>query len=331
MADMLTADSPVGGLVSIIIPARNAAPWIQESLRSALAQTHRNIEVLVVDSGSTDDTIERARAVADGRVSFLRASLAGPSAARNAGLDRARGEFIQFLDADDAIVPEKVERQLAVLAKGGDVAWESFIRAVDDGRPLTAHDAPVSVPAIGEDVERSLLEGDGFVHLGATLIRHSAIGSLRFDVAVRVVEDVRFLFTLAASPARFVRSPIGRGYVMREHDSPERASRVVSAEFWRSCGDLATLAEGMWRASGTLTPDRAATLARVQVGVARNIVHSDARGALAAIERAKALTPEYYKAFPPRLRAIVRALGFERTEKLAKVVRSARRPLWVAC
>ncbi|MFL5563195.1 MAG: glycosyltransferase family 2 protein [Gemmatimonadaceae bacterium] len=319
-------------MVSIIIPARNAGPWIQESLQSALAQTHRALEVLVVDSGSTDDTVDRARIVADERVRFFRAPASGPSAARNAGLDAARGEFIQFLDADDALVPDKIERQLDVLLEtGADVAWGSFVRAIDDQRPLAAHTAPLVEPAIGSDVQRSLLEDDGFVHLGATLTRRSAIGAIRFDDAVRVVEDVRFLFALAENSARFIHAPMRSGYVMREHESAARASRVGSAEFWRSCGGLAMLAESAWRAAGTLTAERAATLARVQVGVARHLVQSDARGARAAIERAKSLTPEYYKAFPPRLRAIVRALGFERAEKLARVVRSARRPLWVAC
>lgn len=315
-----------GALVSIIVPARNAGPWIEESIRSALAQTHPNVEVLLVDNGSTDDTVERALALGDPRLRVIREMVPGPSAARNAGLDASRGEYIQFLDADDAMVPTKVARQLATLTElGGDVVWGAFVRARDDGRPMIAHSDPLVQPRMDEDVEVSLLEADGFVHLGATLIRRSAIGDIRFDTAVRVAEDVRFLFTLAAARARFVRSADRSGYVMREHDNAERASRVGKATFWTSCGDLAAHAEARWRAEGTLDPRRAASLARVLVGVARNLAGENLEAALAALARARGLTPRYYEAFPASWQLCVRTIGFERTERLAAAVRFARR------
>lgn len=322
------AEAPRRSLVSIVLPARNAGAWIEESVRSALTQTHRDLEVIVVDNGSTDDTVDRALAAGDPRLRVIREAVAGPSAARNAGLAAARGEYIQFLDADDALVPTKIERQLAYIEKsGGDVAWGSFVRAHDDGRPIAAHDGPLTDPRIDEDVEASLLEPDGFVHLGATLIRRTSIADIRFDNAVRVVEDVRFLLALAAAGARFVRAPGPSGYVMREHDDAARASRIARSTFWSSCGDLAVHAEARWRAEGTLTPRRAASLARVLVGVARNLVGDNVDAAHAAIVRARALTPQYYEAFPATWQAFVRTLGFERTEKIAGVVRRARR-LW---
>ncbi len=107
-------------LVSILIPAYNAGPWIEATLASALAQTHPRCEIIVVNDGSQDDTERRARAVAAAappdRIRVFDQANAGASAARNHALRHARGEFIQYLDADDLLAPEKIERQLTRLA-----------------------------------------------------------------------------------------------------------------------------------------------------------------------------------------------------------------------
>ena len=106
-------------LVSILIPAYDAAPWIADTLASALAQTHPRCEIIVVDDGSRDGTLARARDIAarhPGRIHVVSQPNAGASAARNHALRLARGDFIQFLDADDLLSPRKIELQLARLA-----------------------------------------------------------------------------------------------------------------------------------------------------------------------------------------------------------------------
>lgn len=98
-------------LVSIVIPAFNAARFIPETIRSVLAQTHRNLEVIAVDDGSTDDTrdVLRTFCAMDDRIRLIEQANAGVSAARNAGARLARGTFIGFLDADDTMPPGAVE------------------------------------------------------------------------------------------------------------------------------------------------------------------------------------------------------------------------------
>src|SRR5688500_10842715 len=114
----------VRGLVSVIIPAHNAEAWLAETIGSVAAQTYASTEVLVVDDASTDGT--RTIAARLGAI-VVEVRGAGPGGARNAGMSAARGEFLQFLDADDLLVPTKVARQVSVLAEaGGDVAWEPF-------------------------------------------------------------------------------------------------------------------------------------------------------------------------------------------------------------
>jgi glycosyltransferase involved in cell wall biosynthesis len=105
-------------LVSVIIPTYNRAQTIGRSVESALRQTYTNIEVIVVDDGSTDDT-PAVLAAMSGPVRTVRQANAGPSAARNRGVKEARGAIVAFLDSDDVWLPDKLAIQMKVLNHGG--------------------------------------------------------------------------------------------------------------------------------------------------------------------------------------------------------------------
>lgn len=124
-------------LVSILTPAYNAGQWIDETLASARAQTWSQLEVIVVDDGSTDDTLARAQrhAAEDARIHVLTGANAGACAARNRAFEASRGAYIQYLDADDLIAPNKLERQMTRLLaedpagrKVATAAWDTFIQ-----------------------------------------------------------------------------------------------------------------------------------------------------------------------------------------------------------
>jgi glycosyltransferase involved in cell wall biosynthesis len=102
-------------LVSVIMPAYNAARFIGAAIESVLAQTYRNLELIVVDDGSTDATATVVTEFGN-RVRYIYQDNARQAAARNVGLRYARGELLAFLDADDLWLPEKLERQVARLA-----------------------------------------------------------------------------------------------------------------------------------------------------------------------------------------------------------------------
>jgi len=103
--------------VSVVIPTHDRGRVVVEAIESALAQTHPPLEVIVVDDGSTDDTAERVGRLRDARVRYLRRSHAGVSAARNAGIAVATGDLVAFLDSDDLWKPDKVEAEIAALAR----------------------------------------------------------------------------------------------------------------------------------------------------------------------------------------------------------------------
>jgi glycosyltransferase involved in cell wall biosynthesis len=104
----------------VVIPTYNAAAWIAETLDSVLAQSHSPAEVIVVDDGSSDRTREIVGRYAP-RVRCLAQSNGGPAVARNKGIRAAAGEFVALLDADDTWTPDKLERQLAIMAGEAEV------------------------------------------------------------------------------------------------------------------------------------------------------------------------------------------------------------------
>lgn len=117
--------------VSIIIPCYNAERWLAETLESALAQTWPDKEIILVDDGSTDGSLALAKTFGSRGVNVVAQANAGAAAARNTGLRLATGDYLQFLDADDLMAPDKIERQVRRLqAEGADClatcAWGRF-------------------------------------------------------------------------------------------------------------------------------------------------------------------------------------------------------------
>ena len=106
-------------LVSVVLPTFNRAPVLARAMNSVLAQDYRNLELIVVDDGSTDETEAVVKACRDSRVRYARQANAGPGAARNAGLRLAAGEFVAFQDSDDEWLPTKLGKQMATFGGAG--------------------------------------------------------------------------------------------------------------------------------------------------------------------------------------------------------------------
>ena len=138
MAALITS---IDNLVSCIIPIYNRSLFLQESVESALLQTYRPIEIIIVDDGSTDDTPQQIKKLvrnAPEVIRSIRIENSGPGGAREAGLQTSRGEFIQYLDSDDLLMPHKFEIQVKALLEKPEcgVAY-GITRLIDEsGREL---------------------------------------------------------------------------------------------------------------------------------------------------------------------------------------------------
>ncbi|MBN8645744.1 MAG: glycosyltransferase family 2 protein [Planctomycetes bacterium] len=176
--------------VSVIVPMFNAAWCVAEAIDSLRAQTLADFEAIVVDDGSADDS-DRAAMEAwgdDPRFRLIRQANAGLAGARNTGLDAARGQFVAFLDADDRLMPDALER--LIFAAGAGATPGAYGRI--EHRGIEMHPtgwAPMTdVPLVNH---AALLESCVFpVH--AQVIRRNAIGAARFDPALRIGEDWDF-------------------------------------------------------------------------------------------------------------------------------------------
>lgn len=203
-------DSPQ---VSIIIACYNAAGFIGETLTSVLAQSLRDIEVIVADDASTDSSPELVRrfAEADDRVLFLEADRnGGPAAARNRAFARARGKWIAVVDSDDLLHPQRLEQLVGIARKrNADIIADDllfFPLSRSDGVQTLFGTARYRVPEFvsGEYLIRTEASGSGLPKLGylKPIFRRDLIRNIRYNEALKVGEDFDFLMRLLFSGAR---------------------------------------------------------------------------------------------------------------------------------
>ena len=236
---MNEAISSKSDLASVIIPCYNRAHLILETLDSVAAQTYSPIEIIVVDDGSTDDSAKvirhwmdrnslRHRHIASARC--LCQENAGPSAARNTGLRECSGEFIQFLDSDDILHPEKLAKQVTAIQRN------SVDFCVCNYRPFT-HDPTVQGPVV--DFYRRSHHIEEFpaqypMDTPAPLYRREAIlAAGAWDESMRAGEDFEYNFRLVARGARGVWVDEVLLYV-RRHEAPERIQATPLAGRYQS-------------------------------------------------------------------------------------------------
>jgi glycosyltransferase involved in cell wall biosynthesis len=136
--------TPPSPTVTVVIPSRNRWPFLSRTIASALAQAGVDIELLVVDDGSTDETPAALAEVDDPRLRVLRNDQsAGVAAARNRGIDESRGEWIAFLDDDDFWSPDKLRLQLATAAlTDADFVYSAIVQITDEGDYISTQPAP---------------------------------------------------------------------------------------------------------------------------------------------------------------------------------------------
>lgn len=199
--------------VSVVIPAYNAAAYLQECVQSALQQTSPVLEVLIVDDGSNDATLDIARSFG-ARVRVLQQAQGGPARARNLGTTQAAGEWIAFLDADDFWLPEKMEHQATAMAAdpGAILCYTGLLALKLDGErvavppPSTAYvDRMIRITNPGIPPSAVLVRRDTLLQVGG--FSEVQRGCEDWDLWFRLRKQGRFLSV--ASPDTVYRESLG--------------------------------------------------------------------------------------------------------------------------
>ncbi|WFU50067.1 glycosyltransferase family 2 protein [Sinorhizobium terangae] len=192
--------------VSIILPTFNRSSTLVGAINSVITQSHKDLELIVVDDGSTEDIEKVVRSIADDRIRYIRRELnGGAAAARNTGLKYAKGDYVAFQDSDDIWLPGKLEKQLALLcslpAHFGAVTGAKIIYGRDSSFNYGPTRIALAPPPDGRlcpdegQLERLLTENR--ISVQNTLFRHNCMPTLEwFDPCARANEDWEFAIRL---------------------------------------------------------------------------------------------------------------------------------------
>ncbi|MCW6037046.1 glycosyltransferase [Spirulina subsalsa FACHB-351] len=203
-------------IISVIIPAYNAETTIQATAESVLNQSFKDLELIIINDGSTDKTVEVVSSLLDERIHLLSYPNSGPQKSRNRGVEVATGDYLAFLDADDLWTTDKLESQLTALQKNPDCAvaysWTDFIDEFGNKLPGGQHFR------FKDNVYEQLLLGD-FIGSGSNpLIRKDALlavgpfdesllGGQDWEMWIRLAS--KYPFALVPKTQVFYRQSIG--------------------------------------------------------------------------------------------------------------------------
>ena len=228
-------------MVSIVVPCFNQGHYLQQSVASALEACAHPMEIIVVDDGSSDPAITRhlaeAEQLAPGVVRIHRQANQGLSGARNSGIELARGEYLQFLDADDVLTPGKIDAQIAQLEinPGLDVSVCNYLLCDETRGMFVKTEEPIARFKISEQDFLYRWERGFVIPIHCGLFRRAALREHRFDIHARAKEDWLFWTSLSMAGTRFGYVH-GHWAIYRQHESSMRRSYVSMGRSWLQAG-----------------------------------------------------------------------------------------------
>lgn len=302
--------------VSVLIPCYNAARWLAQAIESALAQTWAPAEVIVADDGSTDASAAIAASYAP-RVRLIEGPHSGGGAARNRLLEAARGDWLQYLDADDYLLAEKIERQISTAGEtGADVVYSPVLLRDEVTGTERAYEGASGDPVI--DYIRW-----GPFQTSAMLWRREALlraGGWRPDQPV--CQEHELLLRLFGAGARVAFCPAART-VYRRHATPS-VSRRDPLETVRMRMALTDEFEQMLARQGLLDRRLRRELYVARMECARSSFPLDAALARRLRRQARRTGTFFFvqsPALPLNYRLALLTVGFERAEHIAGMLR----------
>jgi len=311
--------------VSILIPCFNAEKWIREAIQSALEQRHDDKEVVVVDDGSTDASLEIIRSFGN-RLRWERGSHRGANVARNQLLKLARGEWLQYLDADDFLLPPKIAEQVSLVQQSEaiDVVYSPMIiEHWRDGARLHREAVPIAEPRD----PWLLLARWQLPQTGTYLWRKQAVevvGGWRPDQPCCQEHELLLRLLMAGKHLQY--HPAA-GAVYRQWSSQTVCHRDPLLSFHKRLEIVNRLEEHL-ETTGQLTAPRQTAIAQARLECARSLYHLDRQVARDVVRQCRRRNPSFQPLaeppFPWAYRLAYRLFGFAGAERIADGVRSLR-------
>lgn len=213
--------------ISVVIPVFNRAHLIERTLDSVFAQSFRNFEIVVVDDGSVDGLRDAVARRNDDRIIYVRQLNRGASAARNRGIDEARGDYIAFLDSDDCYLPHHLEAAANALRGNSGVAFYAPVIAL-----RAEHVAVVKPPRAlrpGEEMANYLMCDRGFVQTSGLVVPRNVAQKVRYREDASFGDDTDFAVRLQRAGCRFEMAE-RPGVIWSDTPSPGRLSGIGIAD-----------------------------------------------------------------------------------------------------
>ncbi|MBL0126387.1 MAG: glycosyltransferase family 2 protein [Flavobacteriales bacterium] len=299
------------------------AQHVEAAVHSALDQSYADLEIVAVDDGSTDGTLEvlkRLELASEGRLRVIKQANAGACSARNVGLANTTGEWIQFLDADDVLFPEKIERQIALaMDQRAAVIIGSYRNRYDGSR------SPETVtPLIGDPWEALIRTRMGTT--SANLFRRDAIVNAGgWDASLRSSQDYELLFRILKSGATVAWDEvIGCEVLKRETGS---ISRTNERENWLRYLDLrCAMRDHLWQVDPKRYVDTIAIADQYLFMAIRVLSKHDRQAAFDAFQcmLPEGFIPERNVATTSSYQLAYRLFGFRNAERLAGLMSGTR-------
>lgn len=304
-------------VISVIIPAYNARRWLPETLRSVAAQDGVEMEIVVVDDGSKDDTAEYVLREWP-QVRLIRTENRGVSHARNTGTEAARGELIQYLDADDLLLPGKMRRHEELLRQHPEAdvvyaAWQRLQEKVT-GEFVPAEKVRHSIEDVHADPEIAFFSGF-WCPTGAYMFRRQMVEKiLPWKEWLPVVQDARFAWDAAAAGARWLRDP-EISVLYRQHLSGSVSTRNRRA-FQQDCLANMNDIRRHWEKEGTLAGDRKKCLLNSYEALAAVFYETDPK-VFQEVHRSLLEVEPAWQPSSASLRVLSRFLGYENAQRVS--------------
>lgn len=220
-------------MVSVVMSAYNSVRFIREAIESILNQTYQDFELIIVDDGSTDETLPIAASYAerDSRVRVIRANHGGQSRARNTGIQHAQSDWVAIMDADDVSLPTRLEKQLKAAGENPKVvAWGAYAYHIDSaGRILSVSRTGPSTEEEFHDLRR---RARGFTIIHSTALLRKAIVQKAggYDARFDCAEDLELLDRMAEyGPILAIPRPLA---LFRIHASSNTMQRFFEQQFF---------------------------------------------------------------------------------------------------